>query len=106
MTGSRGYFGYLGSVFDRSQSENVEPRVLRDELLMRAAIAQPGLHGPRTHYFFEVRTFSRLLGFLRPYRAGVWWSLFFGGAAMVFTVAIPWLTGRAIDEVRAATRTR
>ena len=47
-----------------------------------------------------MRTFLRLLTFLRPYRAGVWWSLFFGGAAMVFTVAIPWLTGRAIDQVR------
>jgi ABC-type multidrug transport system fused ATPase/permease subunit len=47
-----------------------------------------------------VKTFIRLLGFLRPYRSGVWWSLFFGGAAMVFTVAIPWLIGKAIDNVR------
>ncbi|MDQ5807624.1 MAG: hypothetical protein M3320_03015, partial [Actinomycetota bacterium] len=28
-TGSLGYFGNLGSTFDRSQSENDEPRVLR-----------------------------------------------------------------------------
>ena len=34
----------------------------------------------------------------------MWWSLFFGAAAMVFTVAIPWLTGRAIDEVRTGDR--
>jgi ABC-type multidrug transport system fused ATPase/permease subunit len=47
-----------------------------------------------------VKTFLRLLGFLRPYRSGVVWSLVFAGLAMVFTVAIPWLTGRAIDEVR------
>jgi ABC-type multidrug transport system fused ATPase/permease subunit len=51
-----------------------------------------------------VRTFLRLLGFLRPYRAGVWWSLALGGAAMAFTVAIPWLTGEAIDRVRAGDR--
>jgi ATP-binding cassette subfamily B protein len=47
-----------------------------------------------------VRTFARLLGFLRPYRAGVAWSFGLAMLAMVFTVAIPWLTGRAIDQVR------
>ena len=47
-----------------------------------------------------MRTFVRLLGFLRPYRSGVVWSLALAAAAMVFTVAIPWLTGRAIDQVR------
>jgi len=47
-----------------------------------------------------VRTFVRLLGFLRPYRAGVVASLALAAAAMLFTVAIPWLTGRAIDQVR------
>jgi ABC-type multidrug transport system fused ATPase/permease subunit len=47
-----------------------------------------------------VRTFTRLLGFLRPYRAGVFWSLALAAAAMLFTVAIPWLTGRAVDQVR------
>ena len=46
-----------------------------------------------------MRTFTRLLGFLRPYRAGVLWSLVLAAAAMLFTVAIPWLTGRAIDQV-------
>jgi ATP-binding cassette subfamily B protein len=47
-----------------------------------------------------VKTFARLLGFLRPYRAGVAWSFGLAMVAMVFTVAIPWLTGRAIDQVR------
>ena len=46
-------------------------------------------------------TFFRLLGFLRPYRAGAVWSLVLAALAMVATVAIPWLTGRAIDRVEA-----
>jgi ATP-binding cassette subfamily B protein len=45
-------------------------------------------------------TFARLLGWLRPYRAGVAWSAALAAIAMVMTVAIPWLTGRAIDQVR------
>ena len=40
--------------------------------------------------------FWRLLGFLRPYRAGAAWSLVLAALAMVATVAIPWLTGQAI----------
>src|SRR3954454_24216086 len=44
--------------------------------------------------------FRRLLTFLAPYRAGVWWSFALAVAAMLFTVAIPALTGRAIDAVR------
>jgi len=55
-----------------------------------------------------VPTFRRLLGFLRPYRAGVVASLVLAVLAMVATVAIPWLTGRAIDRIgdgdRAALR--
>ena len=47
-----------------------------------------------------MRTFLRLLGFLRPYRAGVIASGLLAAAAMVFTVLIPWLTGRAIDDIR------
>src|SRR5882762_9972534 len=46
-------------------------------------------------------TFWRLLTFLRPFRRGVVWSLVLAAAAMGMTVAIPWLTGRAIDRVRA-----
>ena len=45
--------------------------------------------------------FRRLLGFLRPYRAGAIWSLVLAALAMVATVAIPWLTGRAIDGLEA-----
>jgi len=47
-----------------------------------------------------VRTFVRLLGFLRPYRRGVLASMALAAVAMAMTVAIPWLTGRAIDQVR------
>src|SRR5579859_3955279 len=45
-------------------------------------------------------TFRRLLGFLRPYRRGVSWSFVLAFGAMVMTVLIPYLTGRAIDSVR------
>lgn len=51
-----------------------------------------------------MHTFGRLLGFLRPYKAGVIWSLVLAAAAMVCTVAIPWLTGRAVDEISAGDR--
>ncbi len=47
-----------------------------------------------------MRTFWRLLGFLRPYRKGVIASLVLAALAISGTVAIPWLTGRAIDEIR------
>lgn len=46
-----------------------------------------------------MHTFGRLLGFLRPYKSGVVWSLVLAAAAMVCTVAIPWLTGRAVDQI-------
>ncbi|WP_081686011.1 ABC transporter ATP-binding protein [Candidatus Solirubrobacter pratensis] len=46
-------------------------------------------------------TFGRLLGFLRPYKRGVVWSLLLAALAMVCTVAIPWLTGRAVDRISA-----
>jgi ABC-type multidrug transport system fused ATPase/permease subunit len=48
-----------------------------------------------------VHTFGRLLGFLRPYKRGVAWSLLLAAAAMACTVAIPWLTGRAVDRISA-----
>jgi ABC-type multidrug transport system fused ATPase/permease subunit len=51
-----------------------------------------------------VSTFWRLLGFLRPYRAGTLWSLVLAGFAMVATVAIPWLTGQGIDAVSRSDR--
>ncbi|MCW2985276.1 MAG: transporter ATP-binding protein [Conexibacter sp.] len=45
--------------------------------------------------------FRRLLGFLAPYRSGVISSGLLAGAAMIMTVVIPWLTGRAIDQIRS-----
>jgi ATP-binding cassette, subfamily B, bacterial len=47
-----------------------------------------------------VSTFRRLLGFLRPYRGALAFSMVLAGLAMVGTVAIPWLTGKAIDAIR------
>src|SRR5215213_215025 len=44
-------------------------------------------------------TFRRLLGFLRPYRRTVIWSLVFAWAAMVMTVVIPLLIGEAVDAI-------
>ncbi|MDQ6915611.1 MAG: ABC transporter ATP-binding protein/permease [Actinomycetota bacterium] len=51
-----------------------------------------------------MKTFFRLLGFLSPYRWGVLWSLLLASAAIGGTVAIPWLTGRAIDHVKHGDR--
>jgi ABC-type multidrug transport system fused ATPase/permease subunit len=44
-------------------------------------------------------TFRRLLGFLRPYKREVIWSLVFAWAAMVFTVTIPVLVGSAVEAI-------
>ena len=41
-----------------------------------------------------------MLSFLRPYRGGVAWSFLLAAVAMVMTVAIPYVSGRAIDAVR------
>ena len=46
-------------------------------------------------------TFFRLLTFLRPYRRGVWLSGLLATLAMGATVAIPALTGAAINAVEA-----
>jgi ATP-binding cassette subfamily B protein len=48
-----------------------------------------------------MQTFRRLLSFLRPYRSGVLWSALLAALAMVMTVTIPYLTGRAIDAIRS-----
>jgi ABC-type multidrug transport system fused ATPase/permease subunit len=48
-----------------------------------------------------VRTYRRLTGFLRPYRAQLWGSLLFAWAAMGMTVLIPWLIGRAVNAIEA-----
>jgi ABC-type multidrug transport system fused ATPase/permease subunit len=47
-----------------------------------------------------MRTFWRLLGFLRPYRRGVTVSFLLAGAAMGAGVLIPYLVGRTVDEIR------
>jgi ABC-type multidrug transport system fused ATPase/permease subunit len=49
-------------------------------------------------------TFRRLLRFLAPYRRGVVGSGLLAAAAMAMTAAIPWLTGRAIDQMRQGDR--
>ena len=46
-----------------------------------------------------MRTFRRLLGFLRPYRVGVAWSFVFAAGAIGAPVLIPFLTGRAITSI-------
>jgi ATP-binding cassette subfamily B protein len=45
-------------------------------------------------------TFYRLLGFLRPYRRGLGVSWALASLAMVMTVALPALTGAAVEAVR------
>jgi ABC-type multidrug transport system fused ATPase/permease subunit len=46
-------------------------------------------------------TFRRLLGFLRPYRWDVIWSFLLAFGALGGTVLIPYLTGLAINAIRA-----
>jgi ATP-binding cassette subfamily B protein len=46
-------------------------------------------------------TFNRLLGFLRPYRRALTVSWVLASLAMVVTVAIPYLTGRAVDALQS-----
>jgi ATP-binding cassette subfamily B protein len=51
-----------------------------------------------------MKMFRRLLGFLAPYKRGVFASFALAAAAMAATVAIPFLTGRAIDSMRRGDR--
>src|SRR6476469_98468 len=46
-----------------------------------------------------MRTFRRLLGFLRPYRRQLWGSLAFAWLAMGMSVLIPLLVGRAVNAI-------
>jgi ABC-type multidrug transport system fused ATPase/permease subunit len=48
-----------------------------------------------------MRTYRRLMGFLRPYRLQLWGSLAFAWAAMGMTVLIPWLVGRAVNAIES-----
>jgi ABC-type multidrug transport system fused ATPase/permease subunit len=47
-----------------------------------------------------MKTFNRLLTFLRPYRAALTTSWIMASVAMVMTVALPALTGRAVEAIR------
>src|ERR671915_472310 len=47
-----------------------------------------------------MRTFWRLLGFLRPYRRGVLVSFALAAAAMGMGVLVPYLVGRTVDDIR------
>ncbi|HKG65789.1 MAG TPA: ABC transporter transmembrane domain-containing protein, partial [Solirubrobacteraceae bacterium] len=51
-----------------------------------------------------MHTFLRLLSFLRPYRRGAVVSLVLAALAMAATVAIPWLTGQAVDDIDSGDR--
>ncbi len=53
-----------------------------------------------------MKTFRRLLGFLRPYRRGLAISWGLASAAMVMTVALPALTGHAVQVISESTRHR
>ncbi len=46
-----------------------------------------------------MKTFWRLLGFLRPYKRGVIVSFVLAAAAMGVSVLIPYLVGRTVDEI-------
>ena len=51
-----------------------------------------------------MRTFRRLLGFLRPYRRQLWISLALAWLAMGMTVLIPWLVGEAVNAIKEQKR--
>jgi ATP-binding cassette subfamily B protein len=51
-----------------------------------------------------MRTYRRLMGFLRPYRRQLWGSLIFAWAAMGMSVLIPWLVGRAVNAIEDGDR--
>ncbi|HUN79405.1 MAG TPA: ABC transporter ATP-binding protein [Solirubrobacteraceae bacterium] len=51
-----------------------------------------------------MRTFYRLLGFLRPYRRGVTISWLLASGAMAMTVLLPLLTGRAVQAITSGAR--
>ena len=51
-----------------------------------------------------MRTYRRLMGFLRPYRRQLWGSLVFAWAAMAMTVLIPWLVGRSVNAIETGAK--
>src|SRR5512133_1109553 len=57
-----------------------------------------------TLYSRGVATFRRLLGFLRPYRRPLIWSLLLAWLAMGMTVLIPLLIGGAVNAIESERR--
>ncbi|MFL5897753.1 MAG: ABC transporter ATP-binding protein [Solirubrobacterales bacterium] len=51
-----------------------------------------------------MRTYRRLMGYLRPYRKQLWGSLIFAWAAMGMAVLIPWLVGEAVNAIEDGER--
>ncbi len=51
-----------------------------------------------------MRTYRRLMGFLRPYRRQLWGSLAFAWLAMGMTVLIPWLIGHAVNAIESGNK--
>jgi ATP-binding cassette subfamily B protein len=51
-----------------------------------------------------MRTYRRLMGFMRPYRRQLWGSLAFAWLAMGMTVLIPWLIGRAVNAIESGNK--
>jgi ABC-type multidrug transport system fused ATPase/permease subunit len=51
-----------------------------------------------------MRTYRRLMGYLRPYRSQLWGSLALAWAGMGMTVAIPLLIGQGVNAVRDGNR--
>src|SRR5207248_1944450 len=64
---------------------------------MRAAVCNSGV---TSLCKVEVmRTYRRLMGFMRPYRRPLYGSLVFAWLAMGMTVLIPWLVGQAVNAI-------
>jgi ABC-type multidrug transport system fused ATPase/permease subunit len=59
-----------------------------------------------TLYSRRMRTFRRLLGFLRPYRRSLIFSLALAWLAMGMTVVIPLLVGTGVDAIKDEQRNR
>jgi ATP-binding cassette subfamily B protein len=62
-------------------------------------VPHPASYGHGKTILSEVRTFGRLLTFLRPYRPGVIASFTLAALAMLGTVAIPALSGAAVNAI-------
>ena len=82
---------------------NVDPRLVRTRRWCAQRSHRPKAGAPIAVTILSegLATFRRLLGFLDPYRRGVIESFALAVAAMGMTVLIPWLTGQAINQIRA-----